>query len=82
MPSVTRSFLPILPVIFLSGCFTFGHSPPETPGVRMETEVGELVKLYRLCLQNYEAEPVKAKENCAGYRDAIRDLAPDGKKSV
>jgi hypothetical protein len=82
MRSVTVSLLAILPPIFLSGCLSFGHSQADTAGVRIESEVGELVKSYRMCLQKYEAEPVKAKENCAGYRDAIHDLAPDSKKSV
>lgn len=76
----TLSLLTILQLTSLSGCLSYEHS--NSPGVRIENEVGELVKLYRLCLQKYEAEPVKAKENCAGYRDAIHDLAPDGKKSV
>jgi hypothetical protein len=80
MRDVTLSLLTILQLTSLSGCLSYGHS--NSPGVRIENEVGELVKLYRMCLQKYEAEPVKAKENCAGYRDAIHDLAPDSKKSV
>jgi len=76
------SLLTLLQLTSLSGCFSFEHAQTDSPGVRIENEVGELVKLYRMCLQKYEAEPVKAKENCAGYRDAIRDLAPDSKKSV
>jgi len=82
MRNVTLFLLAILQITSLSGCLSFGHSNTDPPGVRIENEVGELVKLYRLCLQKYEAEPVKAKENCAGYRDAIHDLAPDNKKSV
>lgn len=82
MRSVTLPLLAILQITALSGCLSFGHSNAEAPGVRIENEVGELVKLYRMCLQKYEAEPVKAKENCAGYREAIHDLAPDSKKSV
>jgi len=45
-------------------------------------EVAEMVKLYRICLQKNEDNPVKAKENCGLYRDAIRDLAPDNMRTI
>jgi hypothetical protein len=82
MRYIILPLLTILQLTSLSGCLSYEHTKADSPGVRIENEVGELVKLYRMCLQKYEAEPVKAKENCAGYRDAIRDLAPDSKKSV
>lgn len=82
MRYVTLSLFTILQLTSLSGCLSYEHSKADSPGVRIENEVGELVKLYRLCLQKYESEPVKAKEHCAGYRDAIHDLAPDSKKSI
>jgi hypothetical protein len=45
-------------------------------------EVAEMVKLYRICLQKNEDNPVKAKENCGMYKDAIRDLAPDNMRTI
>ncbi len=45
-------------------------------------EVAEMVKLYRLCLQKNEDNPVKARENCGMYKEAIRDLAPDNVRTV
>ena len=45
-------------------------------------EVAEMVKLYRVCLQKNEENPVKAKENCSMYKDAIRDLAPDNMRTI
>ena len=45
-------------------------------------EVAELAKLYRMCLQKNEDNPVKAKENCGPYKDAIRDLAPDNTRTI
>ena len=38
---------------------------------------GELVKIYRLCLQKYEENAEKAKEHCATYKEAIREIAPE-----
>ena len=73
----------------LPGCLSFGggnnsettasKSASETAVYR---EVAEMVKLYRLCLQKNEENPVKAKENCGVYKDAIRDLAPDNMRTV
>lgn len=45
-------------------------------------EVAEMVKLYRICLQKHEDNPVKAKESCGMYKDAIRDLAPDNMRTI
>ena len=45
-------------------------------------EVAEMDKLYRMCLQKNEDNPVKAKENCGTYKDAIRDLAPDNMRTI
>jgi hypothetical protein len=75
-------FSPFLQLTSLSACLSYGHSKTDSPGVRIETRLVNLWKLYRLCLQKYEAEPIKAKDNCAGYRDAVGDLAPDSKRSV
>ncbi len=41
-----------------------------------------MVKLYRICLQKNEDNPVKAKENCSMYKEAIRDLAPDNMRTI
>ena len=45
-------------------------------------EVAEMVKLYRICLQKNEENPVKARDSCGMYRDAIRDLAPDNMRTI
>ena len=62
----------------LGACVT--QREEETASIRQE--VAELVKLYRLCLQKNEENPAKAREHCGLYRDAIRDLSPDGQKSI
>ena len=73
----------------LPGCLSFGggnNSETKTSRNAAETaisrEVTEMVKLYRLCLQKHEDNPVKAKENCGMYKDAIRDLAPDNMRTI
>ena len=48
----------------------------------LQKEVGGLVKIYRQCLQKYEGDPVRAKENCRIYKEAIQELAPEHKKSI
>lgn len=68
----------------LPGCLKLGSSDKvkTAPETTMQKEVGELIKIYRLCLQKYEENPVKAKENCGVYKDAIRDIVPDTQKSL
>lgn len=71
------------------GCVSFGASDDantKTSKNAAETaiyrEVAEMVKLYRVCLQKYEDNPVKAREHCGMYKDAIRDLAPDNMRTI
>lgn len=73
----------------LPGCLNFGsRDDSETKESKRAAEtaiyreVAEMVKLYRVCLQKNEDNPVKAKENCAVYKEAIRDLAPDNMRTI
>ena len=73
----------------LPGCLSFGggdDSNTKASKNAAETaiyrEVAEMVKLYRVCLQKNEESPVKARENCGLYKDAIRDLAPDNMRTI
>ena len=74
----------------LSGCLSFGASSNDADMLASrraaETaiyrEVAEMAKLYRVCLQKNEDSPVKARENCGLYKDAIRDLAPDNMRTI
>ena len=76
-------------LIGLPGCLSFGtgdNSDTKASKNAAETaiyrEVAEMVKLYRVCLQKNEENPLKARENCGLYRDAIRDLAPDNMRTI
>lgn len=73
----------------LPGCINFGSrddSDTKESKRAAETaiyrEVAEMVKLYRVCLQKNEDNPVKARESCAMYKEAIRDLAPDNMRTI
>jgi hypothetical protein len=75
----------------LPGCLSFGSGggvDSDTKASRnaaeaaIYREVAEMVKLYRLCLQKNEDNPVKARESCGMYKDAIRDLAPDNMRTI
>ena len=73
----------------LPGCLRFGFDDgSDTKASRnaaeaaIYREVAEMVKLYRLCLQKNEDNPVKARESCGMYKDAIRDLAPDNIRTI
>jgi hypothetical protein len=73
----------------LPGCLSFGSgddSNTKASKNAAETaiyrEVAEMVKLYRVCLQKNEDNPVKARESCGMYKDAIRDLAPDNVRTI
>ena len=73
----------------LPGCLSFGASNDadmlasrKAAETAIYREVAEMAKLYRLCLQKNEDSPVKARENCGLYKDAIRDLAPDNMRTI
>ena len=73
----------------LPGCLSFGSSDDSNAKASKNAaeaaiyrEVAEMVKLYRGCLQKNEDNPVKARENCAVYKEAIRDLAPDNMRTM
>jgi len=75
----------------LPGCLRLGFGSGDDSDTRVSKnaaeaaisrEVTEMVKLYRLCLQKHEDNPVKARENCGMYKDAIRDLAPDNTRTI
>ena len=76
-------------LVALPGCIRFGvDDNSDTKASKnvaenaIYREVAEIVKLYRVCLQKNEDNPVKAKENCGMYKDAIRDLAPDNMRTI
>ena len=78
-------------LIGLPGCLRLGFGGGDDADTRasknaaeaaISREVTEMVKLYRICLQKNEDNPVKAKENCGMYKDAIRDLAPDNMRTI
>ena len=78
-------------LIGLPGCLRLGfgggddadtRASKNTAETAISREVAEMVKLYRICLQKNEDNPVKAKENCGMYKDAIRDLAPDNMRTI
>lgn len=76
-------------LVGLPGCLNFGgggdsdmRASRNAAEIAISREVAEMVKLYRICLQKYEDNAVKAKENCGMYKDAIRDLAPDNMRTI
>ena len=78
-------------LIGLPGCLRLGFGGGDDADTRasknvaesaISREVAEMVKLYRICLQKNEDDPVKAKESCGMYKDAIRDLAPDNMRTI
>jgi hypothetical protein len=84
-----RLLLGVVVLAGLPGCFSFGGSgdsdtkaSKNVAETAIYREVAEMVKLYRICLQKNEDNPVKAKESCGLYKDAIRDLAPDNMRTI
>jgi hypothetical protein len=70
----------ILALLTLPGCF--GRNSKDSEGATMRSEVAELTKLYRLCLQKNEETPEKAKANCGIYKEAIENLAAEGRRAL
>lgn len=82
-------FLGAVVLAGLPGCLRFGFGDDSDTKASKNVaenaiyrEVAEMVKLYRICLQKNEDNPVKAKENCGMYKEAIRDLAPDNMRTI
>ena len=83
-------FAVIMVIAGLPGCLKFGlfgddsdtKASRSAAGTAIYREVAEMAKLYRICLQKNEDNPVKARENCGTYKDAIRDLAPDNMRTI
>ncbi len=81
----------VVVLVGLPGCLRLGFGGGDDADTRasknvaesaISREVAEMVKLYRICLQKNEENPVKAKENCGMYKEAIRDLAPDSMRTI
>jgi hypothetical protein len=82
-------FMGVMLLAGLPGCISFGSrddsntkASKDAAETAIYREVAEMVKLYRGCLQKNEENPTKARENCAVYKDAIRDLAPDNMRTM
>lgn len=70
----------VLLLLATTGCFS-RHSKDNTSAA-MRAEVAEMAKLYRQCLQKYEDAPDKAKANCASYKEALQELAAEGRREM
>ena len=84
-------FLGAVVLAGLPGCLSFGFGGGDDSDTKASKnvaenaiyrEVAEMVKLYRICLQKNEDNPVKAKENCGMYKEAVRDLAPGNMRTI
>jgi hypothetical protein len=79
--------LGIIVLFGLPGCISIGgdsetKASKNAAEIAIYQEVAEMVKLYRSCLQKNEENPLKARESCGLYKDAIRDLAPDNMRTI
>ena len=69
----------LLVVSLQTACINLSGGATYDEAVKKEART--MVSLYHKCLQRYEADPKRAKENCALYREAMQDLAPPEQKS-
>ena len=77
--SVIWGPLLLLVVLAQTACVNLGGGGTYNEAVKKEART--MVSLYRKCLQRYEGDPTKAKENCALYREAMQELAPPEQRS-
>jgi len=47
---------------------------------RLQQELAQFVKAYRVCLQKYEGDPEKSKEICSVYTQALAAMEQKGLK--
>jgi len=78
-------FLPLaLALAGLAGCASPGaeaeRSKMASEHARLQQELAQFVKAYRLCLQKYEGDPEKSKEICAVYPQALEAMERKGLK--
>jgi hypothetical protein len=65
-------------LMVLSGCFAFGGGKNDHEA--LDTELAEMLKSYRKCLEKYEGDVGQRKERCEVYRKTVYDLAPKGER--
>jgi hypothetical protein len=58
----------------LSGCLAFGGGKSENEA--LDSELAEMLRSYRQCLEKYEGDLAQRKERCEVYRKTVYDLAP------
>ena len=72
--------------IAMSGCVGWDPSDPEalrpinTANAKIAEEQAAILKLYRVCLEKYQDDPVKAKANCEHYTQALHSVDVRGMK--
>jgi hypothetical protein len=71
-------------LLMLPACISFPkeRSCGDRAEAATKAELAELLKLHRICLQKYEGDAARARENCMVYREAIHDLVPAHQKAT
>ncbi len=59
-----------------AGCVYYEEFRQRKADADMRQETADLMKQYRLCMEKYENDPMKAKEYCSAYGDALRQVHP------
>lgn len=65
-----------LMLMTVNACVYYEEFRQRKADADVREETAELMKQYRLCVQKYESEPAKARENCAAYGQALHQLEP------
>jgi hypothetical protein len=63
-----------------SACAEAECSKAASERARLNQELAQFVKAYRVCLQKYEGDPDKAREICAVYTQALSAMEQKGLK--
>lgn len=60
----------------LSSCVYYEEFRQRKADADIRQETAELMRQYRHCVEKYETDPAKARENCSLYADALHRVAP------
>ncbi|MEI8015196.1 MAG: hypothetical protein WCH20_10210 [Nitrospira sp.] len=68
----------------MSGCYAIDQQTAYADRLKSEAEIAKeraaIMKLYRGCLEKYQDDPVKAKQNCEHYTQALYSVDVRGMK--
>lgn len=62
--------------LILTGCHYYEEFRMMKGTADIRSEIADLIRAYRECMERYEKEPEKARDYCSGYSKTLREIQP------